>query len=73
MLPRYNKTIVARCDGVHGFCTSPSRGNGTLGFASGAVSPLGFTKRHGPRHSVQQLYTGNFSDYTKIWYTPIFC
>ena len=40
--------------GVHGFCT-PSGVNGTLGFASSAI-PLGCTKHHGPRHSVQQLY-----------------
>ena len=30
ILPRYNKTIVAHCDGVHGFCT-PSGANGTQG------------------------------------------
>ena len=58
MLPINNKTIVARCD------WSPwvlSRENGTLGFASGALFPLGCTKRHGPRHSVQRLYNGTLS------------
>ena len=44
--------------GVHGFCT-PSRGNGTFGFATGSIFPLECTKRHGPRHSVQHLYTEN--------------
>ena len=58
MLPRYNKTIVARCDWVHGFRT-PWGANGTLGFASGAIFPIECTKHHGSRHSVQQLYTGN--------------
>ena len=41
--------------GVHGFCT-PSRGIGTLGFASGSIFPLGCTKRHGPRHSDCIMY-----------------
>ena len=49
IIQRYNKTIVARCDFVH------PRGKMA---PSGSISPLGCTKRHGPRHSVQQLYTG---------------
>ena len=52
---RYNKTIVAKVTGVHGFCT-PARGIGTLGFASGAIFPHRVYERHGPHHSVQQLY-----------------
>ena len=45
-------TIKQRYITKLGFCT-PSRGNGTLGFASSAIFPLGCTKRHGPRHSAR--------------------
>ena len=52
MLPRYNKTIVASCDwGPWVLYTLGGKWHPRL-------CPLGCTKRHGSRHSVQQLYTG---------------
>ena len=57
IIQRYNKTIVARCDWgpwvLYIGSGSPRLG---FGFASGSISPLGCTKRHGPHHNLQQLY-----------------
>ena len=55
----YNKTDVARCDWGPWVLYTLRDKKGTLSFASGAISPLRCTKRHGPRHSVQQLYYVN--------------
>ena len=46
---RYNKTIVARCNCVHGFCTP---------LVAPSAWPLvpGCTRRPGFRRSMQQLY-----------------
>ena len=55
MLPGYNKTIVARCDwGPWVLYTLGGKRYPWLRL--GAISPLGWTKCHGPHHSVQQLF-----------------
>ena len=76
MLPRYNKTIVARCDGgpwvlytlggklLRLRCNFPPRG---CNFPPrGCNFPPRCTKRHGPCHCVQQLY--NVSNH---WYSAL--
>ena len=65
VLPRYNKTIVASCDWVHGF-VHPRGKMAPSASPCGAISPLGRTKRRGPCHSVQVPWLhsaeGNMSD-----------
>ena len=58
MLPRYNKTFFARCDWGP-WVMYTLEGKWHHGFDLGAIFPLRCTKRHGPRHSVQQLYNVN--------------
>ena len=65
MLPRYKKTNVARCYRVHGFST-PSGGKWQPRLCLGhftVILPLGCTKHHGSRHSVQHLENFNFYIY----------
>ena len=52
------KQLLHAVTGFNGLCT-PAVANGTLGFASGAISPPRMYKTPWtPSHGVQQLYTG---------------
>ena len=61
MLPRYNKTIVAHCDlgsmdFVHPRRPLLGKWHPRLLLVCNPPPPFGYTKRHGPHHSVQQLF-----------------
>ena len=71
MLPRFNRTIVARCDlGLLGF-VDPQGKMTPSALPRGVIFPLMCTKRHGPVtacNSVQQLDTGRLFN---IWYVSL--
>ena len=55
IIPMYNKTIVARCS-WDPWVLYTRGGKWHPRLRLGAIFPLRCTKRHGPRHSVQQLH-----------------